>query len=489
MSDTAETITWIGLAIAAVHLLVILAVAVRVLTRRRAPGSTAAWLLLVVMLPYAGVFLYLLIGERPLGRRRMRHVLTLRGPAEQWLGDLAERAGKLPPGIIDHWDGVRRLADRVVGIGALPGNHLELLDDTGQILRAIADDIDSAGHFCLLEFYIWNPGGDADMIAEALMRASGRGVACRVLLDSVGSAEFFRSAWPKRLGKAGVEVTRALPGGLLRGLFRRVDLRLHRKLVVVDGYVGYTGSLNLVDPRFFKEDAGVGQWVDAMTRVQGPAVEALAGLFAWDWALETDTPLDLIMHQVEVPLHTDEGRAVVQMVPSGPGYDGQGVIQLVLSAIYGAQQQLVLTTPYFVPSCSLVEALCSAAMRGVDVKLVVPAKVDSKMVHYASRAWFDDLLEAGVGILQFDGGLLHTKSIVVDQELAFFGTLNLDIRSFQLNFELTLLVYDQEFAAMLSRLTDRYIDESEPLAEKTWARRSRFQRMIENLAQMMSPLL
>ena len=489
MTDPLETITWAGLVAAFLHLLIVFAVSIRVLTRRRPPGSTAGWLLLVVMLPYGGALLYLLIGERPLGRRRARCALALQAPAERWLADLAGRQRCALPGVIDNWSGIQRLADRAVGIQAMAGNQLALLDDTGQVLRAMIADIEQAEHFCLLEFYIWSPGGRADNVAEALIAAAGRGVTCRVLLDAVGSGVFFASDWPQRFASAGIALQRALPANMVRAFFRRADLRLHRKLLVVDGRVAYTGSLNMVDPRCFKQDAGVGEWVDAMTRVRGPVVEALAGLFAWDWALETNSSLDRIMHQVEVPIEADAGPAVVQMVPSGPGYDGHGVVQLLLAAVYSAERELTLTTPYFIPDDPLVEALRTAAMRGVQVRLVLPARVDSRMVQHASRAYFDDLLSAGVEIHLFDGGLLHTKSVVVDRELVFFGTLNLDIRSFQLNFELTLLVYDGEFAEQVMTLADGYVTNAERLNAEQWAQRSGFQRLTENLYQLVSPLL
>ena len=489
MSPPDETITVMGLAAAGLHVLMVVVIGLRVLTRRRPPGSTAGWLLLVVVLPYVGAALYLLIGERPLGRRRACWAQALQAEAEHWLAALADRAGALSPGSIDNWPGIRHLAERAVGIQAMAGNQLQLLDDTGQVLRAMIADIGQARQFCLLEFYIWNPGGAADAVANALIAAAGRGVSCRVLLDDVGSSDFFKSAWPRRFTDAGIELQRALPANVVRALFRRVDLRLHRKLLVVDGHVAYTGSLNLVDPRYFNQDAGVGEWVDAMARMQGPAVEALAGLFAWDWALETHAALSRMMREVAVPVALDVGPAAVQVVPSGPGYEGHGVVQLLLDAVYAASSELTLTTPYFIPDDPLVEALRTAAMRGVKVRLVLPSKVDSRLVQHASRAYFEDLLTAGVAIHLFDGGLLHTKTVVVDRELAFFGTLNLDIRSFQLNFELTLLVYDVGFAQQLMALVDHYVADSEQVSRQLWQQRPVRQRLTENLFQLVSPLL
>ena len=490
MYDAVETAGWIALAATLLHLLIVGIIILRVLLQRRQPGSTAAWLLLVIFLPYAGALLYLLVGERPLGKRRRNHSLTIIDSVEVWLQELISRTSGRSPILPDrHLDGIVRLAENTVGLSALPGNQLSLIDDAESILRSIISDIEQAHRFCLLEFYIWNPGGTADEVAEALIAAAGRGVRCRILLDDVGSADFFKSPWPGRLRQADIEVRRALPTALYRGSFRRRDLRMHRKIVVIDGRVAYTGSLNLVDPRYFKQDAGVGQWVDAMARIQGPVVEALAGLFAWDWSQESGESFKSLIDEFDVPVEMDHGEALVQIVPSGPEYFDTSIVPVMLNAIYSAREELTLTTPYFVPNEALMVALCTAAQRGVRVRLIVPARVDSFLVRHASRSFYNELLQAGVEILLFDSGLLHTKSIVIDREVAFFGTLNLDIRSFHLNFEVTLIIYDHDFTGSLATLCDLYTDASEPLELSAWENRPTGQRLIENTLHLMAPLL
>jgi cardiolipin synthase len=490
MNDAVETVSWIALAATVIHLLIVGIIIVRVLLQRRQSGSTAAWLLLVIFLPYAGAILYLLVGERPLGKRRKNHSISIINSVEAWLQKLIGRTSGTPkPLADDHLRGIIRLAENTVGLSALPDNQLTLIDDAEAILQSVISDIEQARHFCLLEFYIWNPGGTADEVAKALITAAGRGVRCRVLLDDVGSTHFFKSPWPDRLRQADIEVRRALPAALYRGSFRRRDLRMHRKIVVIDGHIGYTGSLNLVDPRYFKQDAGVGQWVDAMARIQGPIVEALAGLFAWDWSQEGGESFQSLINEFDVPVETNNGEALVQIVPSGPEYLDSSIVPVMLNAIYAAREELILTTPYFVPNEALMTALCTAAQRGVRVRLIVPARVDSFLVRHASRSFFSELLKAGVEILLFDSGLLHTKSIVIDREVAFFGTLNLDIRSFHLNFEVTLVVLDHDFAERLAALCDQYANASEPLESTVWEARSTGQRLIENTMHLMAPLL
>jgi cardiolipin synthase len=277
--------------------------------------------------------------------------------------------------------------------------------------------------------------------------------------------------------------------GIFRTLIGRTDLRLHRKIVVIDGAVAWTGSMNLVDPRFFKQDAGVGEWVDAMVRVEGAAVVPLATTMVGDWVLETGEPLMDVCRSAGLQLVDPHGSADIQVVPSGPGETGDGLLQMILMLINTAEQELVLTTPYLVPDDSLLRALRGAAGRGVKVRLIVPEKVDSFMTRYASRSYYDDLLDIGVEIHLYRGGLLHTKSISVDGKISMFGTVNLDMRSFWLNYEVALFVYDGEFTAELRQLQQSYLDDADRLDDAVWEQRSFGNRLLENSLRLVSPLL
>ncbi len=471
------------------YVVVVIAVSSRVIVKRRPPGVSLAWLILVIVLPYVGAVLYLLMGERTLGRKRARRAEALLPPLQKWLDDIAAAT---PVALEDEpigWEKLRRFVAGSVGVPALGGNELDLIEGADATLRAIIDEVDRAQETCDLEFYIWHLGGLADEVARALIRAEARGVRCRVLVDSVGSASFLRSRLVQEMRQGGVEVVEALPVSLLRGLFVRVDLRLHRKIVVIDGKVAFTGSLNLVDPRFFKQGAGVGEWVDAMVRVTGPAVKLFELVFVWDWLIETGETLESLIPHTESDLPAAMGQAVAQVLPSGPGYEGDTIYQLLLTAIYAARRELIMTTPYFVPDEPMIGALQAAARRGVAVTLIVPDRVDSVLVRYASRAYNDDLLSAGVRILRFRGGLLHTKSIVIDGKTTLFGTVNLDIRSLRLNFEVTMIAYDENFGSAVRELQLRYAAQSEAIDLQRWRQRRPITRLLENAAQLMSPLL
>ena len=474
----------------AVDTVVRLGLSLRIIMRRRPIGVTFAWLAIVLSLPFVGAICYLTFGELRLGNRRAEWASVIHQPFEEWVASVAQRHPNI------NWttrgvacESLARLSHAVFGVPALPGNRLELLPNWETVFERLIADIDSARRTCHLEFYIWSQGGLADEVVDAIGRAARRGVICRILLDDVGSRPFLKSEQARALRDAGVHLHAALPVGFLRMLFYRVDLRLHRKIVVVDGEVAYTGSLNLVDPRFFKQDAGVGEWVDAMVRVEGPAVEALGVTFLEDWELETSEGIDQLRQTGDIHELPEVGSAAVQTIPSGPVFESKAVQDVLLMTIYGARQELVLTSPYFVPDEVLVAALCTAARRGVDVTVVVPAEVDSFLVRYASQAYKGDLLDAGVKVALFDGGLLHTKSVTVDGEYSLFGSLNLDQRSLHLNFEITLAVYDRFFTKELRDLQFSYIAESTWMDIKEWQNRPAHVRLKEHVMRLVSPLL
>ena len=473
------------------HATIVILISVRVIMRRPANGVALAWLFLVAVLPFAGAVIYLLVGERRVGLRRARRIAALRS-------DYARLAQHMiGKGLTNvDWDkhrpearGMDRLGTTMVGVPTVAGSEGHLYSASDQILKAIAEDVDRARKSVLMEFYIWNEGGAADEVLEALIRTSKRGVSCRVLVDTLGARPWWRGPQPERLRAAGVHLQPALPVGLFQMLVSRNDLRLHRKIVVVDGKVAWTGSMNLVDPRYFKQDANVGQWVDAMVRVEGPVVISLAMTMIGDWMLETAEPIERIIESAGLGLVEAKGTADVQVIPSGPGETGDGLLQMLLAVINSAREELVLTTPYFVPDDSLLRALRGAAGRGVRVDMILPEKVDSVLTRYASRSYYDELMDMGVRIHLYRKGLLHTKSMTADRRISMFGTVNLDMRSLWLNYEVALFVYGAEFAKELHALQQSYMDDCDCLAPEEWAKRPKSRRFLENLLRLISPVL
>jgi cardiolipin synthase len=480
---------WIAALIFLADLFIRVGFSLRVIMRRLPVGVSLAWLTIILVLPFAGAILYLLVGEYHLGWRQKRRMIQVAEGFRDAQVQLEKQAGAAPEVLEPESAGLARLARAALGAPLLSGNRWQLLPNAESAFPALIADIDQARWSCHLEFYIWSPGGIADEVGAALIRASRRGVQCRVLVDALGSSSFLRSPLVGELRQNGVQVQAALPVRLLGILFVRPDLRLHRKIVVIDGQVGYTGSLNLADPRLFKQNAGVGKWVDALVRLQGPAVTDLALLFLKDWAVVSGLSPEEFQQNQELGSFPPAGQARVQVLSSGPAGRVEAIEEIVLMAIYGASQEIVLTTPYFIPSESMLAALTSAAGRGVKVTLIVPQRVDSRLTHYASRAHQMDLLRAGVQVALYQGGLLHTKSITVDGRISLFGSLNLDPRSMRLDFEVTLSVYDRGFCSELRGLQQRYLEKSILLDLDTCLARSALERFAENTTRLVGALL
>jgi cardiolipin synthase len=469
------------------HWLIVAGLLIRVIMKRPPVGVSLAWLALISSAPFVGAFAYLLFGERRLGRQRAARIAASIGNVQKWQTVLRHQYDAAAAHIGVTAEPIQRHAEHVLGFPILPGNNIELLDNFQAVFDAIIADIDGARSKCHVCFYIWQEGGRAAEVVDALVRAAQRGVQCRALADAVGSRAFLRGDLARRLRHAGVELTAALPTGPLRSLFVRRDLRNHRKIVVIDDRVAYTGSQNLVDPRFFKQESGVGEWVDAIARITGPAAAALDAVFGLDWSVETGSACELPSAARNGPSAPAE--AMVQIVPSGPDLQPEAIHQLLLTAIFAARRELVMTTPYFVPDESLLTALLSAALRGVEVTLIVPARNDSMLIRYASVAHFDDLMSAGANIALFKGGLLHTKSLTIDGLVSVFGSVNLDMRSLWLDFEISLFVYDAAFTKQLGALQNTYLGNSDRLELDAWRRRPVWVQFTENTFRLLGPLL
>jgi cardiolipin synthase len=474
-----------------VHAVIVVAITVRVIMKRPATGVALAWLLLVAAVPFAGAVIYLLIGERRIGQQRAKRITMLRTDFKK-IADTAFREGITEVDWSRHVpaaQGMDRLGRKLGGAPTVRGSSFRMHNVTSEILSAFVSDVDAAKTSLLMEFYIWNEGGAADEVLEAVIRAGQRGVSCRLLVDALGARPWWKGNQPQRLRDAGVEVRPALPVGIFRTFVGRTDLRVHRKIVVIDGKLAWTGSMNLVDPRFFKQDSGVGEWIDAMVRLEGAVVAPLAATMIGDWMLETGEPLGGLIESADLSLVAPDGPADIQVIPSGPGQTDDGLLQMILALINAARDELIMTTPYLVPDESLLRAIRGAAGGGVKVSLIVPEKVDSFLTRYASQSYYDDLLDVGVDIYLFRGGLLHTKSIMVDGTMSMFGTVNLDMRSLWINYEVALFVYEPEFAKDLRALQQTYVDDSDHLDPATWASRSFKERFLENVLRLVSPLL
>ena len=471
----------------------------RVIMKRHAHGVTYAWLFVILLFPFFGAFVYLMFGENRISERRAAIIEMSSDRLQHWLETLEGRSPVDWERQYIECEPIHNLARNYTGLPAMDKNDIALLETSEEILEAIIDDINGSTSTCHMQFYIWEEGGKVDEVIEALYNAAERGVTCRILLDDIGSRTFLSSSTAKQMRAAGIRVQKALPAGLIKVFLARIDIRNHRKTVIIDGEIAYTGSQNMADPEFFKVGAGVGNWVDVMVRIRGPVVESMAGAFIHDWFLESNSgrfemrslheDVETIRRIADIHDQPAAGSAAVQLVPSGPGFTQDAIHSVLLTTIYAARKQLILTTPYFIPDNSLLTALEAAAFRGVEVTIILPAKNDSKLADYAARARYERITQSGVKIYQFNRGLLHSKTITVDGEFALFGSVNLDMRSFWLNFETTLIIYNQQICADLQTLQLGYIASSTLLDIDEFKQRPLLEKFKENAVLMIGPLL
>lgn len=454
--------------------------------QKHTPSTATAWLLAIYFWPWPGFLLYSLFGSTSLPQERIdRHETLLRSldadkrmfrrifdDEAHWLPDELVRFGALG----------RKLGDMCI----TRGNDFLLIDREEAFIRSLAADVESARISVHLLFYIFARDSMTEPLFRALEGAAARGVACRVLVDALGAKAFLKKD-ARSLQAAGVRVEKALPPRLLRRTptTARYDLRNHRKIAVIDGRIGYTGSHNVTEPSYGGKANGL-LWRDLTLRLVGPVVLQLQGVFMEDWFVETR---EMLLSDEAFPAPEFAGEAVVQTVPSGPSYPWQNYQRLVVSALHGAKKRVVITTPYLIPDDELLHALETAVLGGVRIQLVIPEKSDQFLVGNAAKAYYDALLEAGVEIRLFQDGILHSKTMTVDHDLAFLGTSNFDIRSFALNFELNLVLYGRGETEAIRKAQDVYIAASKRLTAEAWRGRPRSLRVLHGVTKLFSPLL
>ncbi len=448
----------------------------------RRPDSAMAWLLVISFLPFAGLLLYSLFGSYRLPQRRVRRHSRLQQEFNQLRLRLEHHPQFAPPRLDAEIQASVRLAERLGYYQTLGGNSLELMTDTDEVIDALIAEIDQAKNHVHLLYYIFADDETGHRVVEALTRAVARGVKCRALIDAVGSRPFFKTLAPK-MREAGILVQAALPVNLFRRKAARIDLRNHRKLAIIDGAVAFTGSQNIVNANYGHKDLC---WRDMSVRLRGPVVIHLQSVFVIDWYFETD---EILSHDDYFPLPEVAGNLAVQLLPSGPSYPTENYQRAVTFALHQARRRVIITSPYFIPDEPLLQAVQVAALRGVDVEIILPRRCDQKLVGAAGKAYYEDILKTGARLFLYEDGLLHAKTVSVDDEIAMIGSSNFDIRSFVLNFELSLLVYGREATQMLREKQLAYLANATELTWPEWRDRPAPVRLLQNVARLFSPLL
>ncbi|GMG88228.1 cardiolipin synthase [Biformimicrobium ophioploci] len=478
----------------AIFLIQLLFVGRALLRKRREPASRMAWAIVILAVPIVGVGAYLLFGETYINRkrfRRMRDVQQVIGtlPKPSTLAGTFERDVS---GLPSRYAAMFRLGEKVNGFRPIGGNTGHLTKDSNDTIESLIADLDAAKHHVHVSFYIWLSDNSGLALIEALKRAVARGVSCRAMTDNLGSHALIKSRHWKVMRESGVDTAVSLPIGpaIMGPLNGRIDLRNHRKIVVIDDWITYCGSQNCADPEF-RVKPKYAPWVDAVMRFEGPVARQNQFIFLSDWMTYTDEDLSAMLRR-PLPFKAS-GRSVpgiiAQVLASGPETATFSPSQIFEALIYTAREKLTITTPYYVPNESLQAALCAAARRGVHTEIIFPSRNDSFVVAAASRSYYLELLEAGVRIYEYRDGLLHTKSITVDGAMTLIGSANMDRRSFDLNYESNVLLYDAELTRDMEARQQVYLDSSDLVELSDVEGWSTGQRLWNNTIAMLGPLL
>lgn len=477
----------LALAGSAFYLALHLFIVARIILRpQREPASRIAWLVSVMAVPVIGIVAYLLLGEARIsaGRRERYRRIEAHLPHPAAKEPVRRRLAGTP------YAAPFALAETVNALPPTGGNRARLAADADTAIAEMAADIDAATDTVHLCFYIWLTDHSGLTIKDALVRVARRGVKVRVLADALGSRDMIRSGHWQDMKLAGVDARAALPiGGLVWTLIRgRFDLRNHRKQLIVDNRIAWCGSQNLADPAFLPK-ARFAPWVDIMTRWEGPVVQDCQFIFAADWESEEGDDIAALLPDSVEPAPVADPGIAAQVIGTGPNLPYPAMTSCFVSLIHSAREELIVTTPYFVPDEQLIYALLDCARRGVRTTMILPRRNDSRFVAATSRSYYADLTAAGVRIHEFRPGLLHAKTMVVDGQVGLIGSANLDRRSFELNFENNILFADEAFAKEVRTRQMDYLAQSDAVSADDVARTGVVRRFWQNLLATLSPLL
>lgn len=462
--------------------------AIIIVPRNRRPTAAMAWLLAIYFIPFFGVFLFLLIGNPRLPRKRRRKQDVINESIRETSAHLD--FGTLRPHAPE-WFTSMVTMNRTLGAMPLSGdNGAHLIADYQKSLDAMAEAIRAARSYVHVEFYILQADAATEGMFRAMEEVIARGVSVRVLLDHWANRgkPFYRKTL-RRLTAMGARWELMLPVQPLRGKYQRPDLRNHRKLLVVDGTVAFMGSQNVTDSTYnLRKNIKRGlHWVDLMVRVEGPVVASINAVFLSDWYSETDETLrdEIDLFRVEM----GPGSLDCQIVPSGPGFRFENNLRLFAGLLYYAQRKIIIVSPYFVPDEALLVAVTTACNRGLQVELFVSEEGDQAVVYHAQRSYYETLLRAGVKIWMYRKPfILHTKSLTIDDEVAIIGSSNMDMRSFGLNLEISMLVRGEEFVEEMRGVEDMYRRLSRELTLEEWEKQPLRSTVLDNLARLTSAL-
>lgn len=460
------------------------------ITKKKKPVTAVAWILAMVFLPILGAILFLIFGTERIVNRGRKKLFSneelrkhLRSLEAEWAPeDLNDAGEKLPHKLQD----IEQLCRRFGLFGAVGKNSVHILVDAEETYKRMAQAIRSAEQSINLEYYIFEPDATGAQFRDLLVEKARQGIRVSLLYDAIGSLKLgWNKTFLDSLHDAGIAAQDFLP---LRTFFKpwNINLRNHRKILVVDNKVGFTGSLNVGEQFLDGSQPQQKRWRETHLMVQGPAVTQLQWIFCEDWYFATRE--ELVMSEYFTS-HETRGEDVVQIVASGPDAREEAIHKSFMTAINQAEKSIFLTTPYFIPDQSLNLALQLAALRGVDVRILLPRNSDHQFVSLAGRSYYEDLLRNNVRVFEYERGALHAKMLVVDGHYTSIGSANTDVRSFSYNFEINVQIYGESLAKKAEKIFFADLKNSKEIALEEFVKRSAIVRFRENCCRLFSPLL
>ena len=456
---------------------------------RRSPKSVWAWLLLLYFLPFLGFVFYLLLGV-DLQKRKMFRIKEV----EDQINEASRRQGHQIREIKEaHRDAhIKEYEDLVLynlersGAMLTDGNDVDILTEGEQKFDRLIEDLKQAKEFIHLQYYIIKDDVLFRRIRTVLEEKAAEGVEVRILFDAMGCRSVSGKYW-KELEELGIRTAEFFPA-LLKRFHLRINYRNHRKIVIIDNKVAYVGGFN-VGKEYIGLDPKFGHWRDTHLRICGNAVLYLQLRFLLDWNYAAKENLFSRGKYFEGIVPAERDRCEIQIISSGPDTSGQQIRDNYLRLIHKAQKSIYIQTPYFIPDDSVYDALQIAARSGIEVHIMIPCKPDHLFVYWATYSYIGDMVKAGAKCYTYDDGFLHSKGMVVDEQILCYGTANMDIRSFALNFEVNAVIYDEEKAKEMVGYFQQDLEHSTLITKDLYLGRSMIIRLKEQICRLLSPLL
>ncbi|MBR5696898.1 MAG: cardiolipin synthase [Paludibacteraceae bacterium] len=461
----------------AIYVYTIFTTIIFMLVENRNPVKSIAWILVLIFLPVVGFLFYILVGRK----FRKRHMISKRSLLINKKNNTSDLTELPNLNLSDTQRSIATLAYRNSDAPLHENSKIDIFTDANELYSSIIEDLRKAKHHIHMEYYIFLADKIGSAVMDVLKEKAKEGVVVRVIIDDVGSWQLKKKKI-KELRNAGIDVQSFLEVGLPY-INSRVNYRNHRKIIVIDGVVGYTGGFNIAD-RYVK-GLSWGPWRDTHIKIEGSAVLGLQKNFLTDWFF---VKRELVEDVTYYPAQERKGNCLSQIIISGPDMTWESIMQVFAKAFMEAKERIYIETPYFLPPESLITALQTAALCGVDVRLILPMKSDARITLYSTFSYLDQMLKAGIKVYLYQKGFIHSKIVVTD-DIAIIGSANMDFRSFEQNFELSVIMYDEEIAKKMVEIYENDLRSSEEIKKEEWTTRRFSQKIKESLARLFSPLL